>query len=53
VVASTAADPQHVHPAVSLSRDAKKLTVSYYVQQADGRLRTDVRTWASSTSDCD
>jgi hypothetical protein len=27
---------------VSLSRDAKKLTVSYYVQQADGRLRTDV-----------
>jgi len=42
VVASTAADPQHVHPAVSLSRDAEKLTVSYYVQQADGRLRTDV-----------
>jgi hypothetical protein len=44
VVASSAADPQHVHPALSLSDDAKKLTVSYYVQQADRRLRTDVAT---------
>jgi hypothetical protein len=42
VVSSTAADPQHVHPAVSLSRDAENLTVSYYVQQSDQRLRTDV-----------
>jgi len=42
IAGSTAADPQHVHPAVSLSRDAENLTVSYYVQQADQRLRTDV-----------
>lgn len=42
VAASTAADPQHVHPALSLSGDGQKLTVSYYVQQSDGRLRTDV-----------
>ena len=44
VVASTRDDPQHVHPAISLSSDAKKLTVSYYVQQLDSRLRTDVAT---------
>ncbi|HYS09490.1 MAG TPA: sialidase family protein [Myxococcales bacterium] len=42
VAGSTAADPQHVHPAVSLSRDAESLLVTYYVQQADQRLRTDV-----------
>ena len=44
VVASSLADPQHVHPALSLSADAEKLTVSYYVQQLDSRLRTDVAT---------
>ena len=44
VVASSLADPQHVHPALSLSSDAEKLTVSYYVQQLDSRLRTDVAT---------
>jgi len=44
VAASTAADFQHVHPAISLSSDAEKLTVSYYIQQADRRLRTDVAT---------
>ena len=44
VVASSLADPQHVHPAISLSPDAEKLTVSYYVQQLDSRLRTDVAT---------
>jgi|SRR6266850_1133686 len=44
VVSSSPADPQHVHPALLLSSDAKRLTVSYYVQQADSRLRTDVAT---------
>jgi hypothetical protein len=44
VAASTAADFQHVHPAISLSSDAQKLTVSYYVQQANRQLRTDVAT---------
>ena len=44
VVASSLGDPQHVHPALSLSSDAKKLTVTYYVQQLDSRLRTDVAT---------
>jgi len=42
VAASTSADPQHVHPFLSMSDSGKTLTVSYYVQQADGRLRTDV-----------
>jgi hypothetical protein len=40
--ASTANDPQHVHPALSLSGDGHTLNVSYYVQQSDARLRTDV-----------
>ncbi|HXN52271.1 MAG TPA: sialidase family protein [Candidatus Acidoferrum sp.] len=44
VAASTAADPQHVHPFLSLSTNGRTLTVSYYVQQADKRLRTDVAT---------
>ena len=44
IAASTAADRQHVHPFLALSSDAKKITVSYYVQQADARLRTDVAT---------
>jgi hypothetical protein len=44
VAASTTTDPQHVHPFLSLSSHAEKLTVSYYVQQADQRLRTDVAT---------
>jgi len=42
VAASTAADPQHVHPFLSMSPLGRNLTVSYYVQQADQRLRTDV-----------
>ncbi|MFL5455242.1 MAG: hypothetical protein ACJ78X_02460, partial [Myxococcales bacterium] len=42
VVASTAADPQHVHPAVSLSQNARDLAVSFFVQQSNQLLRTDV-----------
>jgi hypothetical protein len=41
-IASTAADPQHVHPAVALDQNGNNAWVTYYVQQADGRLRTDV-----------
>jgi len=41
VAASSLADPQHVHPAVDLSADARRLTVSYYVQQLNSQLRTD------------
>jgi hypothetical protein len=42
VAASTTADPQHVHPALSLSGDGHTANVSYYVQQSDSRLRTDI-----------
>jgi len=42
VAASTTADPQHVHPALSASGDGHTVNVSYYVQQADARLRNDV-----------
>jgi hypothetical protein len=44
VAASTAADPQHVHPAIALDPNADQVFVTYYVQQADGRLRTDAAT---------
>jgi hypothetical protein len=43
VAASTAADPQHVHPAITLDGDdGDSALVAYYVQQADSKLRTDV-----------
>ncbi|HZX93466.1 MAG TPA: sialidase family protein [Myxococcales bacterium] len=42
VAASTHADPQHVHPAVSLSQNARDLDVSFFVQQSNQLLRTDV-----------
>ncbi|HET7401414.1 MAG TPA: sialidase family protein [Usitatibacter sp.] len=42
VAASTTADPQHVHPALSVSGDGHTVNVSYYVQQSDSRLRTDL-----------
>ena len=38
----TTADPQHVHPAVALTQNGNLLLVSYYVQQIDERLRTDI-----------
>src|SRR5262245_1716264 len=44
VAASSIGDPQHVHPAILLSPDGRRVTVSYYVQQVDARLRTDVAT---------
>jgi hypothetical protein len=44
VAASTAADPQHVHPAIALGAGGAKAFIGYYVQQADTKLRTDVAT---------
>jgi hypothetical protein len=44
LAASTGADPQHVHPAVALVQNGNRAFVSYYVQQVDTRLRTDVAT---------
>jgi hypothetical protein len=44
VAASTPADPQHVHPAISLAEDASTAHVAYYVQQANEQLRTDLAT---------
>ena len=41
IAASTDADPQHVHPAIALDQNGNQAWVTYYVQQADGRLRTD------------
>jgi hypothetical protein len=44
VAPSTAADPQHVHPAIALGAGAEKAFIGYYVQQADTKLRTDFAT---------
>jgi hypothetical protein len=42
VAAATSSDPQHVHPAISMSGDGNTVNVSYYVQQSNQRLRTDI-----------
>jgi len=44
IAPSTAADPQHVHPAIALGQNGNRPWVAYYVQSADGKLRTDVAT---------
>ena len=42
IASSTGADPQHVHPAIALDQNGNQAWVTYYVQQADSRLGTDV-----------
>lgn len=44
VAPSTDADPQHVHPAIALGQNGNRPWVTYYVQAANGRLRTDIAT---------
>lgn len=44
VAPPTVAEPQHVHPAVTLSQNGNRLNVAYYTQQVDSKLRTDVAT---------
>jgi len=39
---STTSDLHHVNPAVALAQNGNRLLVSYYVQQFDERLRTDI-----------
>jgi hypothetical protein len=41
VAKATDASPQHVHPAISTDLVGARVTVGYYVQQADGKLRTE------------
>jgi hypothetical protein len=42
VAAASAADPQHVHPAITIDEDGAQAEVAYHVQQADGKLRVDL-----------
>ena len=42
VAASTLSEPQHVHPAIALTEDKEHVSVGYYVQQDDTKLRTDL-----------
>jgi hypothetical protein len=42
LVAATTADPQHVHPALSLNDGGEQITVAYFVQQADEKIRVDM-----------
>jgi hypothetical protein len=39
VVPATDAEPQHVHPAVSIDREGRQFLIGYYAQQSDERLR--------------
>ena len=43
VAKATDADPQHVHPAIVAGSSGRQVTIGYYVQQSDGRLRVDSR----------
>ncbi len=42
VAASTSADPQHVHPSISIDREGEHVNVAYYAQQANEKLRVDM-----------
>ncbi|HET7825238.1 MAG TPA: sialidase family protein [Anaeromyxobacter sp.] len=41
IAATSAADPQHVHPNLSMTDNGAAGHVAYYVQQANGQLRVD------------
>ncbi|HSR23607.1 MAG TPA: sialidase family protein, partial [Candidatus Eisenbacteria bacterium] len=41
VAPATDAAPQHVHPAISTDLVGARVSIGYYVQQADGKLRVD------------
>jgi hypothetical protein len=42
IAPSTTADPQHVHPALTLTQNGNRVWIAYYVQQLDEKLRTDL-----------
>ena len=44
VAGASAAEPRHVHPAVAVSRDGGQVTVAYYAQGANTKLRTELKT---------
>jgi len=44
VAAASAAQPQHVHPSISVDRGGQQVTVGYYTQLANGKIRFDATT---------
>jgi hypothetical protein len=42
VVPATAADPQHIHPSLTIDKDGQQISIGYYVQQANEKLRVDM-----------
>ena len=44
IVPASAAQPQHVHPAISVDSEGEHVTVGYYSQLASGQLRVDAAT---------
>jgi hypothetical protein len=42
IAPSTTADPQHVHPALTLTQNGNRAWIAYYVQQLNEKLRTDL-----------
>src|SRR5262249_21693054 len=44
VAPATAAQPQHVHPSISVDPGGQQVTVGYYTQLANGKLRFDATT---------
>jgi len=46
VAPATAAQPQHVHPSISVDRESENVTVGYFTQLASGQIRFDASTAA-------
>jgi hypothetical protein len=44
VAPATAAQPQHVHPSISVDREGEQVSVGYYTQLASGQIRFDAAT---------
>jgi hypothetical protein len=51
VARATAAQPQHVHPAVSVNGSGSQVTIGYYTQLASGKLRVDALTGQIESGD--
>jgi hypothetical protein len=44
VAPATSADPQHVHPAITTDLLGLRVSIGYFTQQADGKIRADATT---------
>src|SRR5262249_59358357 len=51
IAGATAANPQHVHPAISVDPEGEKVAVGFYTQLSNGQLRVDAGTGEIASED--